>query len=109
MVSEVDKPPTAPSSTLERGLKANWLEALRSGKYSQCAGRLRYDNSYCCLGVLQDVMGSAVLPREIEQEVLSEPHAEKFGLMMAIQQKLADMNDKGATFTEIASYIEANL
>jgi hypothetical protein len=40
-------------------IKAEWLAALRSGKYTQGRSRLRtqFDNteSFCCLGVLCDV------------------------------------------------------
>jgi hypothetical protein len=28
-----------------------WIEALRSGDYAQTKSDLRYDNSFCCLGV----------------------------------------------------------
>lgn len=28
-----------------------WIEKLRSGEFAQTRGRLRKDNSYCCLGV----------------------------------------------------------
>ena len=32
-----------------------WVEALRSGKYSQCEGTLQNVEGYCCLGVACDV------------------------------------------------------
>ena len=32
-----------------------WLAALRSGEYKQGSGRLRVDDSYCCLGVCADL------------------------------------------------------
>lgn len=32
-----------------------WVDALRSGKYGQCRGRLRQGDGYCCLGVACDV------------------------------------------------------
>lgn len=36
--------------------KTKWLEALRSGEYSQGTTRLRRsDDTYCCLGVLVDL------------------------------------------------------
>lgn len=39
-------------------VKAQWIEALRSGKYEQGIGRLKdYDGKYCCLGVLCDLSG----------------------------------------------------
>ncbi len=42
-----------------RSVVRKWIETLRSGKYEQGRGRLRYsfDNTmrYCCLGVLCDI------------------------------------------------------
>ena len=32
-----------------------WIDALRSGEYTQGTRRLRGDGTYCCLGVLCDV------------------------------------------------------
>lgn len=31
------------------------IAALRSGEYSQCEGRLKKSNSFCCLGVASDI------------------------------------------------------
>ena len=36
-------------------IKAQWIEALRSGEYKQTKGELRTPNGYCCLGVLTDL------------------------------------------------------
>lgn len=36
-------------------VKAEWLEALRSGNYKQTTRKLKKDGGYCCLGVLCDV------------------------------------------------------
>lgn len=33
-------------------VKEKWLNALRSGKFSQAQRRLRKNGAYCCLGVL---------------------------------------------------------
>lgn len=40
-------------------IQTAWLEALESGKYEQGQLHLKYDNRYCCLGVLCEVMGLA--------------------------------------------------
>lgn len=40
---------------MDAGVKAKWLEALRSGEYEQTTGALRSTNGYCCLGVLCEV------------------------------------------------------
>ena len=37
-------------------LKDKWLEALRSGEYSQTTETLKDENGFCCLGVLCDVI-----------------------------------------------------
>jgi len=36
-------------------IKQKWIEALRSGEYSQAKFRLYDGQSYCCLGVLCDL------------------------------------------------------
>ena len=37
-------------------LKERWIEALESGKYTQGRGQLRLQDSFCCLGVLCDLV-----------------------------------------------------
>lgn len=34
-----------------------WVDALRSGKYSQAHGKLTRDNCFCCLGVACEISG----------------------------------------------------
>ena len=46
---------TSPPLKLKPEIKALWLEALRSGEYTQGRFVLREQNSYCCLGVLCDL------------------------------------------------------
>jgi uncharacterized protein YeaC (DUF1315 family) len=36
-------------------IKQKWIDALRSGKYSQGSEKLRSEQGYCCLGVLCDL------------------------------------------------------
>lgn len=36
-------------------IKDNWLEALKSGKYTQGYFRLQHKNKFCCIGVLGDI------------------------------------------------------
>lgn len=43
---------------MNRGVKAKWLDALRSGRYEQGFNRLRTGDKYCVLGVLEDVCGT---------------------------------------------------
>jgi hypothetical protein len=111
-------------------IKAQWLEALRSGKFEQARGLLHVrDDGYCCLGVLAEVMGctwqpiegkSALYPfldgvLEAQQNnteidnYLNDDLLAKAGLTKAQQIELAQMNDKDKTFAEIANYIEDNM
>lgn len=36
-------------------IKQKWIEALRSGEYSQTEGKLHTPDGFCCLGVLTDL------------------------------------------------------
>lgn len=38
--------------TMNPEVKKEWVDALRSGNYSQTTGTLRDSSGYCCLGVL---------------------------------------------------------
>jgi hypothetical protein len=135
-------------------LKEDWLEALRSGEYTQCDGTLeRPDGSNCCLGVLLDIMDAPWIHDEGEfrryyeteddlalvhayeaecAEALEEsftkychvPHPgvwgedssltesarAEAGLTVAELEYLVELNDDaGASFDEIADYIDAKL
>ena len=37
---------------MKKAVADQWVAALRSGKYKQGTGQLRFDDKYCCLGVL---------------------------------------------------------
>lgn len=50
--------------------RAEWVKALRSGKYKQAEGQLRYrsitgGHKYCCLGVACDVYSKKVRHRDL--------------------------------------------
>jgi hypothetical protein len=40
-------------------VKAQWIQALRSGEYSQTQAYLKKDDGFCCLGVLCDLHSRA--------------------------------------------------
>lgn len=104
------------------GLKEDWLVALRSGKYKQISGQLKTTEGHCCLGVLCEVAGvtwdqrgttfgviqngsyreDAILPTEVRERAGLPNNAPNSYL------RLSEMNDDGATFAELADYIEAN-
>lgn len=110
---------------MDAQLKAKWVEALRSGKYHQADSMLRVYKSkeegysFCCLGVLCDTMGAKWLAGKpvlgdvnignTDEELLGEHGLRISGLDEKTQQTLAEMNDGGSPFSEIADYIEANL
>lgn len=112
-------------------LKAQWLEALRSGRYQQGTGALRNsDQCYCCLGVLADIRDPSRWSEQADNqdnldrpamytynslsvEMLSGDLQRELGIYH-IAGRLAAMNDgtddhRKHSFAEIADYIEANL
>lgn len=116
---------------MDATIKAQWLEALRSGKYKQGKGALhnKSDDSYCCLGVLCEVMGVPKYALEGDEHShfthygvegdftscslpMSVSHASGltcYGQFLdenGEDESLAHLNDKGATFDQIAAIIE---
>jgi hypothetical protein len=135
-----------------RDLLLQWIDALRSGQYKQGKYALFNigDTTYCCLGVICDLMkipyvpnvtklanGSSIpvagydlTPWEGEHRssgMIAEGLARHLGLVEAMsaeeleaartilliysvdgceRQALAQANDHGATFEEIATYLE---
>lgn len=110
-------------------LKAQWVEALRSGTYGQCTGTLRRGDDFCCLGVLADLvperkwinaatkrMERVVLPGDFTgSRFINLP---KFLVSEEAQATLMPMNDgddahnppiRKQSFAEIADWIEENL
>ncbi len=100
-------------------LKAKWLEALRSGKYKQGRDTLCDGTGYCCLGVLSDIQGRLTKDKDNDYyydgnncvELGHDNPVNFVNYYAAIQQlgtnySLASLNDRGATFEEIANIIE---
>lgn len=102
---------------LDPEFKAKWIAALRSGEYKQGTVHLynESNDSYCCLGVACFLhngirpKGSGFMPSgESGYTVL--PAAINGGLTSNhAAYRLADMNDRGDSFNEIADWIEENL
>lgn len=95
-----------------------WVEALRSGKYTQGHGSLMYDGKYCCLGVyatiqqkleIYDKEGS-VFDSETGQYkrcYLSKELRDSIGFRHYDETVLSNMNDfSDDDFEEIADFIE---
>lgn len=107
--------------------KVKWVAALRSGTFRQGTGFLaakRGDEKFghCCLGVLCAITPKVKSAGEISRGVrayryggsvsdafLPKPFAEAVGLDQATQDRLANMNDNGLSFDEIADWIDENL
>lgn len=108
---------------LKPEIKEKWVDALRSGEFKQrdkFLGPTPGCDGYCCLGVLQMVVDG-----EVEMEVVAgtersgrfpaRDFIEKVSLIgntTAVSIKfthLAERNDGGEPFLEIADYIEAYL
>ena len=105
-------------------IKAQWIEALLSGEYKQGKGALRNSkDEYCCLGVLCDLyskntgvewgidplgshnMHSNVSMTPVQVDLWGEFANGTSGTLL----ELAEMNDFGRTFEQIAEYIKEKL
>src|SRR5687767_14975041 len=100
------------SQRMDPEKKAAWVAALRSGNYRQGRGILHDGAGYCCLGVFGDLQNipTHVLRKwggvNLEFDESLQPLS---AINHAVRNQLAQMNDSGKTFPEIADYIEENL
>lgn len=114
-------------------IKAQWVAALRSGEYKKANSRLRRDNRFCCLGVLCDLHAKAHPEQggwkpEPDARHLFRYSGDAADLPTPVMAwagltrrdpivhnssggmtSLANMNDAGMTFKEIADIIERQL
>ena len=111
--------------------KAQWIEALRSDKYTQGQGNLiDCDNKMCCLGVLCDLSGitgvpgsgydffeligpqyiNSLPPWAVSKRIVSDLNLNN-GLTAdsndSLKTILATLNDGGWSFDDIADYLES--
>ena len=122
---------------MKADIKQRWIDALRSGKYEQGRGALRTGDTFCCLGVLCDIhkpegwkfcQGGGDVARQWgyedfngdgERNDVLPPHVKRWaGLELQSPEikkldgyaaSLANLNDNGTTFAEIADLIETHL
>jgi len=115
---------------MKQEIKDKWVAALRSGEYKQGKNRLRTDDTYCCLGVLCAVysketgngnwglidgtfidgeqIGMGVPPMSIVNWAeFNTPNPNP--RIPSKERSLAELNDKGFSFNEIADLIEKEL
>ena len=116
--------------------KAKWVNALRSGEYKQAQDYLRTNDGYCCLGVICDLTDNtkwikeniyyfysykipiyaeemtkcATLPSTIITNIGLEEFDDVVNLPIKDRSNnkvcLAELNDEGLTFNQIADLIE---
>lgn len=100
---------------IDPDIKAKWIEALRSGKYNQCIGKLTDNKGYCCLGVLASIQNPNFVDY-FEDLQTDELFGGEFdfsaGLAKEICGVLAVLNDGTdgggpRTFDHIADYLQA--
>jgi hypothetical protein len=107
--------------------KSHWVAALRSGDYKQGTKVLRtVADSYCCLGVLCNLVDPNGWERSGVEIVNHDSYAFRYkgkrvygALPVDLQGEkhispwvnihLIHMNDSGSTFDQIADWIEENL
>jgi hypothetical protein len=103
-----------------------WIDALKSGRYRQGNGYLAQRKSkhvnYCCLGLLSELACKAGV---VEKKVHGEQNAyggDRYYLPSAVKEwagiktvqgefgdiSLAELNDQGKSFEEIAKVIESS-
>lgn len=101
-------------------LLKKWIAALRSGEYKQTVSSLRDDNGFCCLGVLEDILGCEwkldyaydyLCTRDGNEAtcVLSSspfPGLTLGGGIRGTSVELTELNDQGISFNCIANIIE---
>jgi hypothetical protein len=96
---------------MDAELKKKWVEALRSGEYTQTQGHLKSSEGFCCLGVLCEVNSI----KYIETDVFGDgPNSGAYIYIRDIvgsdaSDTCINLNDDGKSFEEIADWIEANL
>ncbi len=111
-------------------IQEEWLKALESGRYQQGCGTLRSGGTYCCLGVFCELQSDVTFDalnmqyrqdRDLFTAYLTEDLYKRLGLRSKTgelvqpitfnsypRRTLAEMNDNGMTFKDIAAYIRAN-
>lgn len=98
--------------------KRVWVNELRSGRYRQTRQALRYDDGFCCLGVLCDLSGAAEWGTQTSYgadyggsyDYLPDSVGKWAGLGGDTARHLAELNDEQEmTFAKIANWIERHL
>lgn len=97
---------------MDSKIKRKWIAALCSRKYAQTDSCLKdNNNSFCCLGVLCDIIDQKGWGSKFDGESLYPPHEvlSIAKLSMPSAKRLAKLNDSGYTFKQIAANIKKTL
>lgn len=96
-------------------LKEKWAAALESGEYEQAQGKLRdHDDRMCCLGVLCHLVDQSRWKRFNpasawlhlgEEGIPRLDFLLNLGISSETAEGLAEQNDAGVTFREIAKLV----
>ncbi len=94
---------------MDAQLKSQWTDSLRNGQYAQARHVLATtDGALDPIAVLCSIQGQNT--RELEGAETCLPLAARSaGLSYEQAGKIAVLNDRGATFPQIADWIDANL
>ena len=101
---------------MNKEVKERWITALRDGTYKQGRLALRIGERFCCLGVLCDIYDPTLwTDAELSRSRYSYKSLDSMppldvmiwaGLTNAQAGQLANANDNGSSFDEIAKIIE---
>ena len=109
---------------MNQEIKTKWVAALRSGEYTQAKGKLKIEESFCCLGVLCDLHSkektiewnkelyleaTGMLPEAVKEWANIDSSNGNPVIINKKSQTLAWHNDENSTFLEIADAIENQL
>lgn len=83
-------------------------EALRSGKYTQCCGRLHKGDAFCFFGVACDLYEPKWAGEYWRGAIFAPPVEvlEWLGMSEDVRDVFMDANDRGTTFAELADTLE---
>jgi len=97
---------------VKKEIADEWVKELRSGKFKQGRGKLKRDDSYCCLGVLCEISKQeykndhGFLSYEIQTWAGMHTNT---GYLKGLDTSLIRLNDGMVfTFDKIADIIEEN-